>query len=151
MVSRLISSPHKLSRTFGWGICCQDLCERQSSNASPPVNGQFDCRPLHKQDGGHEIPCSGASGIRPMGVVPAPQYPHRGSVFTRGTKCTSRPRISGILRPSRLESGPLVVHGTKSGLGPLEVDLFASRLTTQLPRFYSWRPDPQSEAVDAFS
>ena len=35
--------------------------------------------------------------------------------------------------------------------GLLEVDLFASRLSTQLPRFYSWRPDPQSEAVDAFS
>ena len=54
-----------------------------------------------------------------MGVVPAPQYPHRGSVFTRGTKYPSRPRISSILRLSRLESGPLVVHGTKSGLGPL--------------------------------
>ena len=35
--------------------------------------------------------------------------------------------------------------------GPLEVDLFASRLSTQLPWFYSWRPDPQSEAVDEFS
>ena len=102
MVSRGISSPHKLSRTFGWGICCQDLYERQSSNASPPVNGQFDWRVWHQT----------------YGVVPAPQYPHRGSVFTRGTKCPSRPRISCILRPSRLESGPLVVHGTKSGLGP---------------------------------
>ena len=35
--------------------------------------------------------------------------------------------------------------------GPLDVDLFASRLTAQLPRFYSWRPDPQAEAIDAFS
>ena len=54
VVSRGISSPHKLSRTSGGGICCQDLCERQSSNASPPVKGQFDCRPLHKhkQSGG---------------------------------------------------------------------------------------------------
>ena len=34
--------------------------------------------------------------------------------------------------------------------GPLEVDLFASRISTQLPRFYSWRPDPQAEAIDAF-
>ena len=31
----------------------------------------------------------------------------------------------------------------------LEVDLFASRLITQLDRFCSWRPDP--EALDAFS
>ena len=28
--------------------------------------------------------------------------------------------------------------------GPLEVDLFASRLTTQLPTFVSWRPDPDA-------
>ena len=32
----------------------------------------------------------------------------------------------------------------------LEVDLFATRLTHQLPRFYSWRPDPLAEATDAF-
>ncbi len=35
--------------------------------------------------------------------------------------------------------------------GPLEVDLFASRLTTQLNRFFSWRPDPAAEAWNAFS
>ena len=34
--------------------------------------------------------------------------------------------------------------------GPLEVDLFASRLTHQLPRYFSWRPDPLAEATDAF-
>ena len=33
---------------------------------------------------------------------------------------------------------------------PLEVDLFASLLSSQLPRFFSWRPDPQAEATDAF-
>lgn len=31
----------------------------------------------------------------------------------------------------------------------LEVDLFATRLTSQLARFYSWRPDPMAEATDA--
>jgi len=35
--------------------------------------------------------------------------------------------------------------------GPLQVDLFASRLSTQLPRFFSWKPDPLAEATDAFS
>ena len=30
------------------------------------------------------------------------------------------------------------------------VDLFATRLNTQLARFVSWRPDPEAEAVDAF-
>ena len=34
--------------------------------------------------------------------------------------------------------------------GPLEVDLFATRLSAQLPRFYSWKPKPLAEKVDAF-
>ena len=34
--------------------------------------------------------------------------------------------------------------------GPLEVDLFASRLTNQCPRYFSWRPDPYVEATDVF-
>ena len=34
--------------------------------------------------------------------------------------------------------------------GPLSVDLFASRLTHQLPEYYSWRPDPYAKATDAF-
>jgi hypothetical protein len=32
-----------------------------------------------------------------------------------------------------------------------EVDLFASRLNTQLSRYVSWKPDPEAEAVDALS
>ena len=34
--------------------------------------------------------------------------------------------------------------------GPLEADLFASRLTNQCRRYFSWRPDPFAEATDAF-
>jgi len=44
-----------------------------------------------------------------------------------------------------------VFQGIKEVMGPLEVDLFVSRLMRQLPRFYSWRPDPEAEATDAFS
>ncbi|XP_060600208.1 uncharacterized protein LOC132753725 [Ruditapes philippinarum] len=35
--------------------------------------------------------------------------------------------------------------------GQPEVELFASRLNKQLPRYVSWKPDPEAEAVDAFS
>ena len=35
-------------------------------------------------------------------------------------------------------------------MGPLEVDLFATRLTKQLLWFYSWRADPKAVATDAF-
>ena len=32
-------------------------------------------------------------------------------------------------------------------LGPLKVDLFGSRLTSLLPVFFSWRPDPLAKAT----
>ncbi len=32
-----------------------------------------------------------------------------------------------------------------------EIDLFASRLNSQFPRYVSWKPDPDAEAVDALS
>ena len=40
--------------------------------------------------------------------------------------------------------------GIEEHYGPLEVDLFASRLTSQCRRYFSWRPDPYAEATDAF-
>ena len=46
---------------------------------------------------------------------------------------------------------PQIFHQIQTKWGPLEVDIFASRLTTQLERFFSWRPDPEAEAVDAFN
>ena len=36
-------------------------------------------------------------------------------------------------------------------VGPLSTDLFASRLSSQLPVFVSWRPDPLAAATDAFT
>ena len=36
-------------------------------------------------------------------------------------------------------------------VGPLDVDLFATRPTHQLPTYVSWRPDPMAMATDAFS
>ena len=32
-----------------------------------------------------------------------------------------------------------------------EIDLFASRLSTQLPRYVSWRPDPEALHTDALA
>lgn len=46
---------------------------------------------------------------------------------------------------------PGIFQGIQERWGPLEVDMFASRLTTQLERFFSWRPDPEAEALDAFN
>ena len=45
---------------------------------------------------------------------------------------------------------PAVFRTINAIWGPLEVDLFASRLSHQLSRFFSWRLDPLAEATNAF-
>ena len=45
----------------------------------------------------------------------------------------------------------LVFQQIQQSLGSLQIDLFASCLTKQLPRYYSWRPDSEVEATDAFT
>ena len=51
-----------------------------------------------------------------------------------------RDRCDWMLNPQKIQEN----------MGPLEIDLFASRLTKQLPHFYSWRADPEAAATDAF-
>ena len=45
---------------------------------------------------------------------------------------------------------PSIFQRISQKWGPFAVDLFASRLTHQLPAYFSWRPDPQAAATDAF-
>ena len=45
---------------------------------------------------------------------------------------------------------PAVFTRINKTFRPLKVDLFASRLTYRLPRFFSWRPDPLAETTDVF-
>lgn len=44
-----------------------------------------------------------------------------------------------------------IFHDINAHFGPLKCDLFASRLNHKLNKYVSWRPDPNSVFVDAFS
>ena len=45
---------------------------------------------------------------------------------------------------------PVIFQKINQTFGPLETDLFASRLTTQCPHYFSWWPNPYATATDAF-
>ena len=57
---------------------------------------------------------------------------------------TVRDRCDWMLNPN-------IFSRIQSQMGPCGIDLFASRLTRQLLRYFSWRPDPEAEGTDAFS
>ena len=46
---------------------------------------------------------------------------------------------------------PLVFQRIQQQMGPLQTDLFTSRLTKQLLSFFSWRLNPEPTATDAFN
>ena len=46
---------------------------------------------------------------------------------------------------------PVLFKNITNIFGIPEIDIFASRKNTQLPRFVSWLPDPEAEFIDAFS
>ena len=74
----------------------------------------------------------------------AVHLPGRENVVADQESRTVKDRCDWMLNPN-------VFRQIQAQMGPCEVDLFASRLTKQLPRFYSWRPDPEAEGVDAFN
>ena len=67
------------------------------------------------------------------------------------TKHHSGQRVQGHEGQVRLEIEPNHLPTDQPEVGPLEVDLFASRLTHQLPDYASWRPDPMAMTTDAFT
>ena len=50
---------------------------------------------------------------------------------------------------TELKLFPQVFQRICQKVGQSEIDLFASRLSNQLPAYYSWKPDPNSLALDA--
>ena len=50
---------------------------------------------------------------------------------------------------SEWKLNPSVFQQLMSRLGPCKIDLFVSRLTTQLPEYFSWKSDPNSVATNA--
>jgi len=74
----------------------------------------------------------------------AEHLPGRENVIADEESRTMRDRCDWMLNPHVFEQ-------IQSQIGPCRIDLFASRLTRQLPRFFSWRPDPEAEKTDAFS
>ena len=64
--------------------------------------------------------------------------------------CTADRESRSMRDRSDWKLNPQIFRQINRRHGPLKVDLFASLLTNQCQRYYSWRPDPFAEAVDAF-
>ena len=111
------------------------------------VHGQFHSRGIYQSHGRNEVIKALLHDEESLGLVSSATPDHSCVSHPREAECGSGPAIKVNCGLSRLDAGSNTIN---SLWGPLQVDLFASRITKQLPRFFSWKPDPLAEAVDAF-
>ena len=140
-------TPHKLP-----GAACgytggEDIPEIPGEQEGTITAGQSDSSCLYKQPGRDSFRPRHGAGKKLVDVVPTERDPIDGTTPTREGECQSR---HGVESDEGLLLNPLVFQQIMRHFPYLEVNLFATRLTHQLPRFYSWRPDPVAEATDAF-
>ena len=74
------------------------------------------------------------------------------SAHIPGVKNTIADRCSRVFKDhTEWMLDPKLFNKINALWGPLEVDIFASRLNKQLPRYVAWKPDPHAEFIDVFS
>ena len=89
-----------------------------------------------------------------LGVVLAKTYNTAGGTSTGATQHSGEFGVQVTKGSERLDAQPhgVLTNSTPFGLGSLQADLFASRLTKQILQYYTWRPDPEATAIyDAFT
>ena len=79
------------------------------------------------------------------------RYPCDSFSHTRKRKRLCRQGVQRIQGHERVEFGPNNNIIIQLSLLNCQTDLFASRLTTQLTDYISWRPDPGAIHTDAFT
>lgn len=134
---------HRLPRVDGRSLCSESLHSTQNSSEGP-----FFSSDTHQQDGGrgYQVPHSVRSCIRTVGLVSS-TYRHIPGTQNLQENQESRTVVDN----SDWKLKPEIFQCIQRLWGPIEIDLSASRLSYQIPRYSSWRPDPGAEAVDAFT
>ena len=86
---------------------------------------------------------------KPLGLAPHPQYPPQ---YIPGVQNVEADRDSRVFQDSSdWKLNPMVFDRLYHKGAPLDIDLFASRLSFQLDQFVSWRRDPLAVRTDAFT
>ena len=124
------------------------LCQGQGKHPDPSQDGQHYSPHLYKQAGRDSFTGAEPPDQRSVDMVPEQEYQPAGNASSREKK-----HHNGRVMKDRSDwmLCPRVFNKINQVMGPLQVDLFTSRLTHQLRDFVSWRSDPEAMATDAFT
>ena len=150
MVYRRTETSHKLSRTPCRVLCHQNFLRKQSGRTCQTVDGQCFSSGLHQQNGGTHSKTLAKLAIDLWNWCLDHKI-HVSAEHLPGVLNLKADKESRVVTdPSDWKLKPAFFKILVQKWGPLEVDLFASRLTFQLAHFVSWKPDPQAIATYAF-
>ena len=139
---------HKRATAQGSLLSNPILSKAQSKHVNKIAAQQYNCSRLCEQQGGTRSP-----GLMELTLELWKWCLNRGIYI----QAVHLPGIQNCLadKESRTCIDPndwkIHLNLIKPFLLDRDTDLFAMRLTHQLPRYVSWRPDPQAIAADAFS
>ena len=143
--------PYQLPRIASRLTSHNVLHQEQSQGSGTTADGQHFSSNLHKQNGRDTLPHAILPSQKSMGLVPHPQYLGDSAPHPRNTEVEADRESRVFLDSSDWKLHPGVFNHLYQKWGPLNIALFASRLSCQLDQFVSLRPDPLAIHTDAFT
>ena len=139
-----IQSSYQLQRATSSIICSESIHQRAKKCPCVDSNRQYDNHCLHQQNGGCQKVSPRSLCKTPLGLVSTKANHPEGCLNTIADR-ESRAKPDSSDWHLNQQSFQMLMRD----LGQCTIDLFASRTNHQLPRFYSYKPDPEAEAIDA--
>ena len=152
MVLRRKEASYQLPRTSSRFFGSENIHQIKSMRTCETADGQYISSCLHKQNGRYTFEKFSEFSNRSVGMVLSKSFDSVSPAHLPGRLNVRADRESRVLEDSSdWKLSPDIFQTLQNKWGPFEVDLFASRLTKQLPKFASWKPDPMAAYTDAFS
>ena len=147
-----VLGPYQLSRTQGSVSGPEVFRSSYHRSVSSDSFGQHNSRVLYQLPGRNSLPLSLSSGNRALGVVYSEGNLSFGRSHSGGRQLGSRLPIQREVSPIRMDSESLIFQKICQVLVPRpEIDLFASTLNFQLPKYCARCRVPHAWKVDALS
>ena len=137
----------ELKATF---LAVQAFLKHQPKSIGKTQPRQHNGNCLYQQPRRYSFTQSHVIDTRTVVLVPSTEHFDHCRTPSGCPQCSSR-QMSREHLSTRANICPLQPQILQPFLKDREIDLFATRLTIQLKRYVSWRPDPHAVATDAFS
>jgi len=134
VVARGNRPPHQLPRIAGNNTGSTVICKRQIQTKHPAKDQQHHSSGLYQSSGGYNLQRASKDSVD---VVPGEEYTYH-SPASQNTIADAESWAQ--IDRTDWKLSPLIFHRIQ------ETDLFATRLSAQCLRYFSWRPDSSAEA-----